>query len=60
MKKMLVLLMLVRSKDALGRPKKVELIYDEEKVDVSNPENREFVTALGEDAVFRPKPKAKS
>lgn len=59
MKRMMVLLMIVRSRDSLGRPKKVELVYDEETVDVSNPENRDFVTAYGDETVYFPKIKAK-
>lgn len=40
-KRMQVVVLKVNSKDDLGRPKNVDLIYDEEKVDVSNPKNRE-------------------
>lgn len=54
LKKMKVLVAVVRSKDELGRPKKLEVVYDEEKVDVSKPENREFVTLMAEPGVFEP------
>ena len=56
-----VLLFLVRERDDLGRPKKLEVVYDEEKVDLRDPKNREFVTAVGmESAVWAPKTRGKA
>ena len=54
-KRMQVVVLKVNSKDDLGRPKNV----DEEKVDVSNPKNREFITAMIEPKLVAPKTKAR-
>jgi hypothetical protein len=60
MKTMKVVVMLVQSKDAMGRPKRVELVHEDDTVDVSKPENREFITCLVEPHLVAPKkPRAK-
>ena len=46
----------VESKDTLGRPKSVTIIYDEESVDLKGGE--EFVTLWMPEVVGSPKPKA--
>ena len=56
---MQIVVLKVNSKDDLGRPKEVTMIYDEEKVDVSNPKNREFITAMIEPKLIAPKTKAR-
>lgn len=35
----------VTGHDGLGRPRSLEILYDHETVDVSNPLNREFLVA---------------
>lgn len=60
MKAMVVVVGIIRERDVLGRPRKLEMLYDEEAVDVSDPANREFVTVLGDPSVFlAKKPKAR-
>jgi hypothetical protein len=59
MKAMKVMLLLVKSKDALGRPKECVMIHEDDLVDVSKPENREFITGLVEPHLVAPKTKAK-
>lgn len=60
LRKMKVMLLKVVSHDELGRPRKLEAIYDEETVDVSNPANREFITALVEPQTIQSKTKGKA
>jgi len=58
-KRMQIVVLKVNSKDDLGRPKEVTMIYDEEKVDVSDPKNREFITVMVEPRLVAPKTKAR-
>jgi hypothetical protein len=60
LRKMKVMLLKVVTHDELGRPRKLEAVYDEETVDVSDPKNREFITALVEPQVVNPKLKGRA
>lgn len=45
----------VRSKSANGAPRTIELISMDEKIDVTKPENREFVTVYVPKHVIEPR-----
>ena len=48
--------LIVRTRDAQGRPLMLEALHEEQSVDVSNPLNREFLIVFGEPALWQPDP----
>jgi hypothetical protein len=48
-----LVLLKITSRDDLGRVRGLEIVYDHETVDVSNPANREFLTAFMERGVLK-------
>jgi len=59
MKAFRVVVLQVKSRDSFGRPKAVEFVHDDDTVDLSDPGNREFITALIEPHKVAPR-KAKA